>query len=128
MIVRCDHIHLKSENVKETARWYCRIFGGKVAFQGEYSGSKVYYVDINGMKFVIFGKLENEDEPDWASLNSRYGLDHFGFAVDDLEKTINELQAENVKILEGPITIRPGLRIVYIEGPDKVRIELCERR
>ncbi|MBN2209786.1 MAG: VOC family protein [Sedimentisphaerales bacterium] len=118
---------MKSENVEETAHWYCRIFGGKVTFQGEYSGSKVFYVDINGMKFIIFGKLENEDEPDLASLNLRYGLDHFGFAVDDIEKTISELRAENVKILEDPITIRPGLRIVYIEGPDKVRIELSER-
>ena len=27
-----------------------------------------------------------------------------------------------------PLQVRPGLRIAYIEAPDKVRIELTERK
>jgi lactoylglutathione lyase len=128
VLLHCDHIHLKAENVEETMQWYCRVLGGKVTFQGEFCGSKVCYVDINRMNFIIFGKLENEGVPAPASLHPRYGIDHFGFAVDDIEQAVSELKANGVKILEGPITVRPGLRIAYIEGPDKIQIELTERR
>jgi catechol 2,3-dioxygenase-like lactoylglutathione lyase family enzyme len=128
VLFRYDHIHLKSENIEKTAQWYCRVLGAKVTFQGEFRGSKVYYIDIAGMNFTIFGKFENEDEPALGSLCPRYGIDHFGFSVDDIEQAISELRANDVKILEGPITVRPGLRIAYFEGPDKVRIELCERQ
>jgi len=55
-------------------------------------------------------------------------VDHFGFAVEDMEEAVADLRAKNVTILEAPWSPRPGLTICYIEGPDKVRIELSQRR
>lgn len=127
-LLRCDHIHLIAENVEETVQWYCRILGAKVTFQGKFRGSKAYYIDIAGMTLVVFGKLENEAAPIPGTINPKYGVDHFGFAVDDLGPALDAIRAGGVKILEGPVTVRPGLRIAYIEGPDQIRIELCERR
>jgi catechol 2,3-dioxygenase-like lactoylglutathione lyase family enzyme len=126
--LRCDHIHLIAENVEETLQWYCRFLGAKVTFQGAFHGSTVYYFDIAGMTFVVFGKLEDEAAPMPGTVHPKHGVDHFGFAVDDLSQAVDELRAGGVAILEGPLTVRPGLRIAYIEGPDRIRIELCERR
>jgi hypothetical protein len=38
-----------------------------------------------------------------------------------------ELRAKDVKFVVEPMQVRPGLKIAYIEAPDKVRIELSER-
>ncbi|QTL99449.1 hypothetical protein GM661_16605 [Iocasia frigidifontis] len=124
---RCDHIHLKSTYVEETAKWYCDIFDAEITFEGYFKGSKVVYFNINGMDFIVFGKLDGEKEPITASLRPMYGNDHFGFEVNNMEEAIESLKNKDVNILEGPINVRKGLKIAYIEGPDKVRIELSER-
>ncbi|MFC1462205.1 VOC family protein [Verrucomicrobiota bacterium] len=127
MLLRCDHIHLIAEDVDRTVEWYCRVLGARVTFQGEYRGSKVNYLEIAGMNFIVFGRLEGETVAGFDAVGPRYGVDHFGFAVDDLSRTLERLKAAGANVLEGPITVRPGLRIAYIEGPDHVRIELSER-
>jgi error-prone DNA polymerase len=39
-----------------------------------------------------------------------------------------DLRTKGVRILEEPWTVRPGVRIAFIEAPDHVRIELSERQ
>jgi catechol 2,3-dioxygenase-like lactoylglutathione lyase family enzyme len=126
--LRCDHIHLIAANVEETVQWYCRVFGAKVTFEGRFRGSKVHYLDMGGMTFIVFGKLEHEAAPMPGTVEPKCGVDHFGFSVGDLGAALDELRASGVGILAGPIDVRPGLRIAYIEGPDRIRIELSERR
>ena len=127
-LLRCDHIHLIAADVEETVQWYCRVLGARITFQGTFCGSQVYYLDIAGMTFIVFGRLENDVAPLPGTLAPKFGVDHFGFSVGDLDQVIVELRSHNVNILEGPLTVRPGLRIAYIVGPDQIRIELCERR
>jgi lactoylglutathione lyase len=124
---RCDHVHLKANNIEETVRWYCDVVGGKITFEGQFKGSKVYYVNVSGTDFIIYGKLEDEEALP-SSIKPRFGVDHFGFAVDDLDAALADLRAKNVTILEGPLQPRPNQRIAYIEAPDQVRIELTERK
>lgn len=126
-LLRCDHIHLKAQNVEETVAWYRRHMGAEITFEGTFSGSKVCYISIAGMNFIVFGRLDNESQVEAASILPKFGVDHFGFEVDDVELAVRQLQADGVKLLEGPLTVRPGLRIAYIQGPDQVRIELSER-
>lgn len=126
--LRCDHIHLIAYNIDEAAQWYCRVLGGKITFEGKFRGSKVYYLDVAGTTFVVFGKLENDPVPVPGTIAPKAGVDHFGFSVSDLGLFLKDMKGHGVTILEGPITVRPGLRIAYIEGPDHIRIELCERQ
>jgi len=124
---RIDHIHLISPNIEPTKDWYCNILGGKVTFEGEFKGSKVYYVDLNGFNIIIIEQLPDE-KPLSATIQTREGLDHFGVALEDMDAAVAELKAKGVKFVVEPIQVRPGLRIAYIEAPDKVRIELSERK
>lgn len=128
---RCDHIHLKAVNVNKTAQWYVNKIGAKITFEGRFKGSKVFYFDIAGFNFIVFGQLEGEEgdkAPNAPSLRTRFGADHFGFAVDNMAEAVADLKAKGVTILEGPWSPRPGLTICYIEGPDKATIELSERK
>lgn len=127
-LLRCDHIHLIAADVEATRQWYERVLGAKVTFEGVFRGSKVYYLDIAGTTFVVFGRLEKEKPLRPGTVAAKTGVDHFGFSVGNLDEVLTELRRLGVNILEGPIVVRPGLQIAYIEGPDKIRIELCERK
>jgi lactoylglutathione lyase len=123
---RVDHLHLISPNIEETKDWYCSVFGGKVTFEGNFKGKQVYYVDVNDFNIILIEQFPGE-EPLPATIQTKEGLDHFGFAVEDMDAAAEELRAKEVKFVVEPMQVRPGLKIAYIEAPDKVRIELSER-
>lgn len=127
-ILRCDHIHLIAEDIDRTVEWYCRVLGARVTFEGRYRGSPVRYLEMGGMTFIVFGRLDEEAAPSVSAFGPRYGVDHFGFAVDDLDQTLDGLRKAGAQVIEGPVDVRPGLRIAYIAAPDRTRIELSERR
>lgn len=124
---RVDHLHLISPDIERTKDWYCDVFGGKVTFEGQFKGNKVYYVDLNGFNIILIERLPDE-EPLPATIQSREGLDHFGLAVQDIDAAARELKGKGLKFVVEPTQVRPGLRIAYVEAPDKVRIELSERK
>lgn len=124
---RVDHLHLISPDIERTKEWYCDVFGGKVTFEGQFKGNKVYYADLNGFNIIMIERLPDE-EPLPATIQSREGLDHFGLAVQDMDAAVRELKGKGVKFVVEPTQVRPGLRIAYVEAPDKVRIELSERK
>ena len=126
MAYRVDHVHLICPRIEEAAQWYCDMLGGKVTFSGDLKGIKVHYVEISGFRLILIERLPDED-PMPASIRSREGLDHFGLAVDDMDAAAADLKAKGVQFTMEPTQIREGVRIAYIEGPDKVRIELTER-
>ncbi len=124
---RVDHLHLISPDIERTKEWYCDVFGGKVTFEGQFKGNKVYYVDLNGFNIILIARLPDE-EPLPATIQSGEGLDHFGLAVQDMDAAVRELKGKGLKFVVEPTQVRPGLRIAYVEAPDKVRIELSERK
>ena len=126
VMYQVDHLHLISPAIEQTKEWYCNVFGGKVTFEGNFNGKQVYYVDVNGFNIIIIEQFPDE-EPLPATIQTKEGLDHFGFAVEDMDAAAEDLRSKGVKFVVEPMQVRPGLRIAYIEAPDKVRIELSER-
>jgi catechol 2,3-dioxygenase-like lactoylglutathione lyase family enzyme len=55
------------------------------------------------------------------------GLDHFGLRVDNLDTAVAELKQRGATFTTEPRTIRPGVKIAFIQCPDNVRVELLER-
>ena len=55
------------------------------------------------------------------------GLDHFGLTVKDIDAVAAEIKAKGVEFTKPPTTIRPGVRICFIRGPQGISIELLER-
>ncbi len=124
---RMDHIHLICPNIESTKQWYLEVLGGKQTFESEFKGAKLYYIDLNGFNIFLIEKLP-EGEPLPATMETRVGIDHFGLTVEDMDAAVAELQSKGVNFVVEPMPVRPGVRIAYIEAPDKVRIELCERK
>ena len=98
---RVDHLHLISPDIERTKDWYCDVFGGKVTFEGQFKGNKVYYVDLNGFNIILIERLPDE-EPLPATIQSREGLDHFGLAVQDMDAAVRELKGKGLKFVVEP--------------------------
>lgn len=102
---RFDHIHLKAVDVEKTARWYVDVLGARITREGEFQGSKVRCLELGGCTLIVFGQLDTEkgaSKPIEPSLRTRFGVDHFGLAVDDMREAVADLRAKGVAIVEEP--------------------------
>jgi lactoylglutathione lyase len=120
-----DHIHLFTRDPEGTAGFYEKMFGAEVirTLQGgkpridlKLGGANIFILDVSGD-----GKAAT------APGHPHHGLDHFGLAISGIDQVCDELKAKGVRFTRGPETVRPGVRIAFLEGPDGVSIELLER-
>ncbi len=55
------------------------------------------------------------------------GLEHIGLCVDEIDQAVAELKQKGAEFTVEPKTIRPGVRIAFLRGPQNVHIELLDR-
>ncbi len=129
-----DHFHLLTPEPKATAEWYHRMFDAEIIESVQSDGKKRIDINLCGvMVFLADGKLAARLEknpagkPDSAPPRAYFGLDHFGFRVDNLDEAVKELKKRGAELAVELTALRPGSRIAYVRGPDNVRIELVER-
>ncbi len=119
--VTWDHIHLRSPDPEATAIWLRDILGAEII-----RGPGRVDVRLGGAS-VFIAKVEPGDGVNAAPAMPHQGLDHFGLAVKDIDIVAAELKAKGVTFTTEPTTIRPGVRICFIRGPQDISIELLER-
>ncbi len=122
-----DHIHLRSRDPMETAQYYNKMFNAKILESVQPDGLKRIDLDINGLTIFI-ARVSPEDDISQSPSEPHLGLDHFGLRVDDLDEAFAELKQRGAEFTLEPRTIRPGVKIAFVQAPDRVRIELLERR
>jgi catechol 2,3-dioxygenase-like lactoylglutathione lyase family enzyme len=123
----CPHIHLKAENVDVTSAWYQQVLGAQLVATRRFRGSVEHELNLQGTTLVVHGQLERE-LPLPKSIQPRFGLDHFGFEVQELDALAAALDAKGVIFVERPNLAALGVRLAVIEAPDGVRIEFIESR
>lgn len=121
--LRCDHVHLRSPDPENDARFYVEVLGARDAGRAQVRGALRRMVDLGGLNiFIEAVPVATPAPPPFI------GPEHMGFAVDDLHAFAARLAEHGVALLgEGIEQVRPGVRIAFIEGPDRLRIELTER-
>lgn len=118
-----DHVHLRSRNPEKTALYYERMFGGTVNRSAP-GGKPRVSVELGGMTILIQQVEEGAIEP---SQPENPGLDHIGLCVSPIDAAVDELKAKGAVFTMEPKTIRPGVRIAFLIGPQGVPIELVDR-
>ena len=135
------HLHLFSADPVAAGRWYQKYFGARLLgsrsevrlYRGYQIGPSASLM-LDNVNLIIFpveyskkayaahwqGKTEIE------STKGRV-FDHVGFSFDNLAEAVEKLRQDGVKVTD---EIRPGIggkvKSAFIEGPDKIRIELVE--
>lgn len=118
--VTWDHIHLRSPDPEATAAWLADILGGEI------NRGATLIVKLGGAN-VFIAPVAAGDGVNAPPVTPHQGLDHFGLTVKDIDAVAAELRAKGVEFTKEPITIRPGVRICFIRGPQGISIELLER-
>ncbi len=120
-VVTWDHVHLRSPDPEATATWLQDVLGGEIVrapgrIDVKLGGANIFIAPLEP------GKAINPPPP-----HPHQGLDHFGLTVKDIDAVAAEIKAKGVEFTREPTTIRPGVRICFIRGPEGISVELLER-
>ena len=122
---RWDHIHLRSPDPEATAAWFERILGAQV-IRSTVEGKPRIDLKLGGADVFIM-PVAPGDNVNPPPVTPYQGLDHFGLTVSGIDAVAADLKAKGVEFTMEPRTIRPGLRICFLRGPQGISIELLER-
>ena len=121
MAVTFHHVHLRCKDLDGAVSYYEKIFDGKVLETADVGGLKVVRMEIGGERIYLSSKLGDMEVED-TSGNPRWGLYQLAFTVEDLDATVEELQAKGAEL----DYLRPEIKRAFFKGPDNVQIELIE--
>ena len=122
-----NHLHFRSDDPDNAAKFYCDNFGAVITSERPLSTTKSLQLSLNGQPLMtISGRAKGED-PVPGSTEPRYGLDHFGFEVDDMAAAAAHLKANGVRFGCEPWTMPSGSTVAFIVAPDEVSVELIQR-
>jgi lactoylglutathione lyase len=121
-----DHVHLRSPDPEETARYYERMFGAEIVRSIQSDGRPRIDMRLGGV-MVFIAKAEEGAELAQKPQGSYVGLDHLGLRVTGIDRVAAELKAKGAEFTVEPRTIRPGVRIAFVKGPQNVLIEILDR-
>lgn len=121
-----DHIHLRSTNPEATAAFYEKMFGAEV-IRSMQQGKPRIDLKVGGAD-VFIAEVTPDAKVNPPPKTPYQGLDHFGLSVTGIDAIVAELKAKGAEFTMEPNTIRPGVRIAFLRGPEGVSIELLERK
>ena len=103
----------------DLAAWLEDILGGVII-----RGPGRIDVKLGGANVFIAPVKAGDNAP---PVTPYQGLDHIGLTVKDIDAVAAEIKAKGVEFTREPTTIRPGVRICFIRGPQGISVELLER-
>jgi lactoylglutathione lyase len=112
------HVHLRAPDPAASLAWYRERFGGEAAkLNGRIDALK--YGDV----WVLVAKGD-------AAPSVGHAIDHIGWRVPDLDKTLAGLKAQGIKVLQGPTALTLATGVVhysFVEDPSGTKIEIVQR-
>ena len=141
---RFGHLHIFSADPVGAGEWYKKYFGAKSRSTRAPSREPRFYRDvqigtsmslmIDNVNLIIYPvqypkKAYADQWKGKAELESTKGhvVDHIGFSFDNLEEALARLRKDGVKVTDEMRSVAGGkIKYAFIEGPDKMRIEVIE--
>ena len=121
-----EHVHVYCTNLAASKEWFVDKIGAELTGERETRGTKAADLKLGGA--IVYLREEQPNEGLAQPGPCRFGTDHMGLSVPDIDAAVAELKARGVEF-EGEIKqIDPTLRIAFMRGPDMVRVELLERK
>jgi len=138
---RFGHLHMFSEDPVSAGEWYTKYFGA--VRRGGSPEPRVYRdvpigpstsLTMDNVNMIIYPiaysrKAYPEHWKNQKEMSPTKGrvVDHVGFSVDNLAETLEKMRKDGVKVTDEIKSAAGGkIKYAFIEGPDKIRIELVE--
>ena len=120
-----DHVHIRTPDPEATAQWFEKMLGAEISRTTQQGAPRID-MKIGGAN-VFLAPVKNGDGVSSPPKTPYQGLDHFGLSVTGIDALAAELKAKGVEFTRPPTTVRPGVHVCFIRGPEGVSIELLDR-
>lgn len=120
-----DHVHLRSPDPEATAAWFEKMLGAQVIRSVQQGAPRI---DLKlGGQMIFIMPVAAGDAVNPAPVTPYQGLDHFGYFVKDIDTVFAELKAKGAVFTQELQMPRPGIKTLFLRGPQGVSVELLER-
>lgn len=122
---RVHHIAIIGSNYEASKKFYTDLLGFQVIRENYREERDDYKIDL------ALGDMELElfiikDCPKRPSYPEAYGLRHLAFAVESVEKTVNELNSLGIETEPVRIDEFTGKKMTFFHDPDGLPLEIHE--
>ncbi|MCG3773205.1 MAG: Lactoylglutathione lyase [Nitrospira sp.] len=123
-VTKLLHTRMRVSDMEQTIAFYTNVLGLEV-LERKVSprGSHLAFLKVPNSEELI----ELTSFPPSGPVTVQEDLIHLAFQVESLDDTIASLNAQGVKITDGPTQSSSGSRFIFIDAPDGYEIELIER-
>ena len=124
MTYRYHHLHLICSNLQQTEDFFTSMLGAKLIERKKFGTADGAVLDLNGITISLRTSRENDNIISDSS-QQRYGYDHLGLEVEDLDAAYKELREKGVTFNLSPTNVEGG-EMAFLKGPDGITIELFQ--
>jgi lactoylglutathione lyase len=118
------HTRMRVSDLNQTIQFYTNVLGLEVLERKTSPrGSQLAFLKVPNSDELI----ELTSFPPSGLVKVQEDLVHLAFQVDNLDDTIASLNAQGVKVTDGPTQSSSGSRFIFIDAPDGYEVELIER-
>lgn len=125
MAYRFHHVHIICKDLDKMIAFFTKVLGARLVTRQKFGTADGASLDLQGATVNLRVSREDEQMTGDAS-QSRYGYDHIGLEVEDIETAFKDLTAQGFSFLVPPREV-PKLKIAFFKGPEDITIELVER-
>ncbi len=118
MAFKLNHVHLKTQDPQQTAKFYVENLGATIVSE---IGTRGVRLNLHGLTLNITTLIQDQTR------QQVYGMEHFALDTDDLDSVVAKLKANGARVLEQMVGGN-GRRICFLEGPDGVQLEIIEMK
>jgi catechol 2,3-dioxygenase-like lactoylglutathione lyase family enzyme len=126
MAYRFHHLHIICKDLENMIAFFTEVLEAKLVRRQKFGTADGACLDLQGTTVNLRVSREDEQMVGDAS-QARYGYDHIGLEVEDIEIAFKDLTAQGFTFLVPPREV-PDLKIAFFKGPEKITIELVQPR
>jgi len=113
------HIHLFASDLDAAVRFYMEMFGAEIVFDQNLAGARNVLIRIGT------GHINFYDQPPRGFGPS--AVHHLGINTKDISAMVAHMEGKGFKF-RAPIRDFGDLKYIMLEGPDRVLIEIFEKK
>lgn len=124
--IRAGHIAIRTTEYSSLIKWYDEKLDFRIIREwtvGEMQLAFIALPNDNSFLIEILGIKETEQIDNFEM---KLGYDHLCFNVENLDKTLEELNKRNVSVVRSFSVPAIGKRVAFIADPFGNKIEICE--
>lgn len=124
MKYRYHHIHIICRDLQVTETFFTGDLGATLVERRKFGNADGAILDLGGTNIYLRTNREG-DAITGDSSNPRFGYDHLGLQVDDLDAAHKALSAKGYTFSMLPQQLG-NMRIAFLKGPDNITVELLQ--